>query len=467
MKRKSLISLVCVAVLSQYGLAPVTALATESDKTVATMPEGEGLTDNPILDSLPVPTAEAAASEQPTVSSEATQESTTASEEPEEEKTLNWEFKDPQQALTAEDDFTLKIKGTQPVAKIKLPDGIVYDEEKNVEELRPLISFDDKTRELTLTKIDEYEEIELTLTAEKAGEYELQMTNDAQEDMGDKLKFAVAEKAEESKEEPKEETQDSEKKEETTKEEAKKETKKLTRAGEDTRANLSVTSDPASEINSASQRILYTTTISHTDSTKAINKGKIVITIENGKFKDFPKAADYSTLKSSTLSSDGKTITLELKDGFASGDFESYSYSAYSSVGVLENAEVKVTNTFTGEFNGESDSFTNTKEKLVAVKASSLKPVAPGTTDWYVDQQTSPLSVYPGVTYDPAYGLGNRNQEEGFKNLRIKFHLSDEKKWTGLLHLRIYIRSIIKVGVLNIKELILQCLKRLMIELLF
>ena len=433
MKRKSLISLVCVAVLSQYGLAPVTALATENDKTVATMPEGEGLTENPILDSLPVPTAEstseeAAASEQPTVSSEATQESTTASEEPEEEKTLNWEFKDPQQALTAEDDFTLKIKGTQPVAKIKLPEGIAYDEEKNVEELRPLISFDDKTRELTLTKIDEYEEIELTLTAEKAGEYELQMTNDAQEDMGDKLKFAVAEKAEESKEEPKEETKNSEKKEETTKEEKKKETKKQTRAGEDTRANLSVTSDPASEINSASQRILYTTTISHTDSTKAINKGKIVITIENGKFKDFPKAADYSTLKSSALSSDGKTITLELNDGFASGDFESYSYSAYSSVGVLENADVKVTNTFTGEFNGESDSFTNTKEKLVAVKASSVSPVVPGTTSWYLSHKTNSQTVYPGGKILPYYGLLNADQKEGFKNLRVKFHFSDKDK---------------------------------------
>ncbi|MBO0411514.1 InlB B-repeat-containing protein [Enterococcus hulanensis] len=433
MKRKSLISLVCVAVLSQYGLAPVTALATENDKTVATMPEGEGLTENPILDSLPVPTAEstseeAAASEQPTVSSEATQESTTASEEPEEEKTLNWEFKDPQQALTAENDFTLKIKGTQPVAKIKLPEGIAYDEEQNVEELRPLISFDDKTRELTLTKIDEYEEIELTLTAEKAGEYELQMTNDAQEDMGDKLKFAVAEKAEESKEEPKEETKDSEKKEETTKEETKKENKKQTRAGTaDPRVNMSISSDPATEITSASQRIIYATTFSHTDATKTINKGKIVITIENGQFKDYPEASDYVTLKKSTLSQDGKTITLELTDGFASGNYESYSYSAYPSVGIYSNEEIKVKSTFSGEFSGESTTFENVADRNVKITANGVGNVVPGTGSWTIPTPHT-IELYSNSLFQYAFGLINVKKDEGFKNLRVKVHFSDKDK---------------------------------------
>lgn len=437
MKRKSLISLVCVAVLSQYGLAPMTALATENDKTVTGTASSEDLKTNTILDELPLSsenTEEATVeSEDAAVESseaaEATTESTTEeSTEVEEAKTLNWEFKDPQQALTAGDDFAVKIKGTQATAKLVLPEGIEYDAEKNVEELRPLISFDKETRELTLTKIDQYEEIELVLTVEKAGEYELQLKNEAQEDMGDKLKFAVAEKAEEVKEDKETDKKEEEPKKETTKEEQKKETKKQTRAGQDTRVGMDVTSDPASEINSTSQRVLYTTTISHTDSTKAINKGKIVITIENGKFKDYPKASDYDTLKSSTLSPDGKTITLVLNDGFSAGDYESYNYSAYSSVGVLENAEVKVTNTFTGEFNGESESFTNTTVKNLPVRASGIDPVAPGTTDWYLTHETASNSIYPGGRINTYYGLKNREQKEGFKNLRVKFHFSDKNK---------------------------------------
>lgn len=414
MKKKSLINLVCVAVLSQYGLTAVTTLAAEKENVVTEPSNSEELKTNNILEDIPMSSTEnkeEAAAESEVDAVEATTNSTTEeTAEIVEAKTLNWEFKNPQQVLTAGDDFAVKIKGTQATAKLELPEGIEYDAEKNVEELRPLISFDKEKHELKLTKIDEYEEIELVLTVEKTGDYELQLSDEVNKKMSDKLIFTVAEKSEESTE--------------VKKETEKKESKKQTRAGQDSRVGMDISSDPASEINSASQRVLYTTTISHTDSTKSLNKGKIVITIENGKFKDYPKASDYTTLKSSTLSPEGKTITLELKDGFASGDFESYSYSAYSSVGTIENAEVKVVNTFTGE----SDSFTNVKEKVLPIKSTSVNPVAPGTSSWYLSQSAASNSIYPGGKLNTYYGLTNREQNEGFENLRIKFHFSNKDK---------------------------------------
>jgi LPXTG-motif cell wall-anchored protein/uncharacterized repeat protein (TIGR02543 family)/uncharacterized repeat protein (TIGR01451 family) len=433
MKKKKLISLVCVAVLSQYGIPTVTTLAAEQEEAAVETSNSEELKKDPILDTLPMSSTESIEEEENnsegiTESTGSSEETTvTESTETEEEKTLNWELKDPQQILVSGDDFVVKIKGNQSIAKIEIPENITYDVQKNIEELRPLIYFDKENRELTISQINEYAEIELVLTTEKAGEYELQMTNEADEKIGEKISLVVAEK--ENKEEITEK-ETAETKEATIKE-TKKEAKKQTRAGtEDNRVIMNTTSTPDTEVTSVGERIIYATTISHTDSTKAINNGKIIITIENGKFKDFPTASSSASLKASSLSSDGKTITLTLNDGLSSGNFESYTYSAYPSVGIADGEEVKVTSQFTGQFSSESVTFENNVEKSVRANfggSGTVDPVAPGTNDWKTSGNGI-TPVYSGNLYDPAYGLMNNNQKEGFKNLRVKYHFSDESK---------------------------------------
>ncbi|MFQ7234679.1 MAG: hypothetical protein ACLRPU_07395, partial [Enterococcus hulanensis] len=109
MKRKSLINLVCVAVLSQYGLTAVTTLAAEKENVVTEPSNSEELKTNNILEDIPMSSTEnkeEAAAESGVDAVEATTNSTTEeSAEIVEAKTLNWEFKNPQQVLTAGDDF--------------------------------------------------------------------------------------------------------------------------------------------------------------------------------------------------------------------------------------------------------------------------------------------------------------------------------------------------------------------------
>ncbi|MBU5359615.1 InlB B-repeat-containing protein [Enterococcus raffinosus] len=446
MKNKSLISLVCVAVLSQYGLAPITTFAMENEETITETASNEELTTEPNLDNLPQSSTQFTNGEEASAESENTTEETTSSTPPEvekvEAKSLDIMLKDPNQALVEEDDFIVKISGSETVAKLHLPEGISYDSEKNTEELRTLVDVDSENRLLTFSKVNELEEIEVVLTVEKTGEYELQLINESNEAMGEKLSFTVAEKSNDVQKELEQKTSDHPK-EETMKEEQKKietkeEIKKESRAGtNDSRVGLDMASDPTSEVTSASQRILYTTTISHTDSTKSINQGKLVITIENGKFKDYPNVADYSSLKSSTLSSDGKTITLLLNDGLASGNFESYSYSAYSSVGITHGTEINVKTVFTGVFTGEFTSFANEVEKKLQVNipTGGIQQVVPGTSSWTISPPET-KNVYPGNSFSDSIGLYNVSKNEGFRNLRFKLHFSDKNKIDWFVYLK-------------------------------
>ncbi|MBO0457187.1 InlB B-repeat-containing protein [Enterococcus hulanensis] len=428
MKRKSLISLVCVAVLSQYGLAPVTALATENDKTATGTASSEDLKTNTILDELPLSsenTEEATVeSEDAAVeSSEATESTTEELTEVEEAKTLNWEFKDSQQALIAGDDFAVKIKGTQTTAKLELPEGIEYDAEKNVEEIRPLISFDKETRELTMTKIDEYDEIELVLTVEKAGEYELQLKNEAQGDMGNKLKFAVAEKAEELKEE---EQKDTDKKEEQKKDNKTK-TKIGPQAAQHSNVSLNVNSTPDDKITDSSKIINYIVDFSHSLSTDVLTDGKIVITLTNGVFVKVPTKS--SNMKSLSMSYDKKTITIELNDDWNSGNVDSVSLSVKSAVGISKGDNISLNAEFTGKFKKETDSFSNVAKKEILFDAEGIKDVQPGTSDWAITGWKD-AQAYAGTDTEIIGYLKKENEstKEGFSNLKIKIHVSDPSK---------------------------------------
>ncbi|MGG5372425.1 InlB B-repeat-containing protein [Enterococcus sp. AZ196] len=437
MKKKNLISLVCVAVLSQYGLAPVTALANENENTVTGTMNSEDLKTNTILDDLPLNAAENA--EEPAAESESTAsetaeetaESTTETTEVEEAKALNWEFKDPKQALTAGDDFTVKIKGTHSVAKIVLPEGIEYDLEKNAEELRPLISFDEEKRELQLTKIDEYEEIELVLTAEKAGDYELQMSDDAQEKIGDKLVFAVAEKAEETEESKEEEQKDADKKEETPREEQKKESETKTKIGpqaaQHSNVSLNVNSTPDDKITDSSKIINYIVDFSHSLSTDVLTDGKIVITLTNGVFVKVPTKS--SNMKSLTMSYDKKTITIELNDDWNSGNVDSVSLSVKSAVGISKGDNISLNAEFTGKFKKETDSFSNVAKKDILFDTEGIKDVQPGTSDWAITGWKD-TEVYAGTDTEILGYLrkDNESTKEGFSNLKIKIHISDVTK---------------------------------------
>ncbi|MBO0453195.1 InlB B-repeat-containing protein [Candidatus Enterococcus murrayae] len=437
MKKKNLISLVCVAVLSQYGLAPVTALANENENTVTGTMNSEDLKTNTILDDLPLNAAENA--EEPAAESESTAsetaeetaESTTETTEVEEAKTLNWEFKDPKQALTAGDDFTVKIKGTHSFAKIVLPEGIEYDLEKNTEELRPLISFDEEKRELQLTKIDEYEEIELVLTAEKAGDYELQMSDDAQEKIGDKLVFAVAEKAEETEESKEEEQKDADKKEETPREEQKKESETKTKIGpqaaQHSNVSLNVNSTPDDKITDSSKIINYIVDFSHSLSTDVLTDGKIVITLTNGVFVKVPTKS--SNMKTLTMSYDKKTITIELNDDWNSGNVDSVSLSVKSAVGISKGDNISLNAEFTGKFKKETDSFSNVAKKDILFDTEGIKDVQPGTSDWAITGWKD-TEVYAGTDTEILGYLrkDNESTKEGFSNLKIKIHISDVTK---------------------------------------
>ncbi|MDR2976501.1 MAG: hypothetical protein LBV19_04240, partial [Streptococcaceae bacterium] len=202
----------------------------------------------------------------------------------------------------------------------------------------------------------------------------------------------------------------------------------LTRAA-DSRITLTTTSNPDTQISDSSERIIYATTLSHTDATKPIDGGKLVITVENGKFNTIPAVMDHQDiLKTATLSSDGKTITLEFKDGMVSGNYNSFTYSAYAAVGIPAGANVTVKSVFTGNFKGETAAFENESEKSVTADFVGIKPVVPGSTSWKPYALASKV-LHPGVRVEMSQGIQNPNNvPEGFSNLQFKIEFSDSTK---------------------------------------
>lgn len=436
MKKQRLVSLVCVAVLSQYGVPPITALAAENGESVVETTNTEDLTKDPILDNLPINSTEGTeeATSESESDSESIEDETTDSSTPEmgdeEAKTLNWDFKDSNKAISAGDEFTLTIKGTEPVAKVKLPDGLTYDAEKNAEELRSLINFDTVQRELTLGKIDEYQEFELVLTAEKAGDYELQITNEALETMGDKLVFNVAEKPVEGKdEEPEKEVDKTIENQENDNQKTKTESKSKIEAQSNQHSSivLNLSSSPNDVIQSSNETITYNVSFGHNLSTDFLDNGKLKVTLENGVFDKTPSKG--SNMESITMSYDKKSLEIILKDNWGAGNLDSISFSVKPMVGIQSGNSISLQAEFTGKFQKESNSFSNYATKDVLFDAVGIEDIQPGSTDWGISGWGS-TTVYPGVAKE-ILGLlvkSNENSKQGFSNLRIKVHISDADK---------------------------------------
>lgn len=431
MKKKKLINFVCIAMLIQYGIAPINALAAGSEETVVETTNSETINKDPLLS---LPMIDSSGEE---ATNESTEETTEAITTESKEGILNWEFRDTDQEITTGDDFTLKIKGTLSVAKIELPKGITYYVEKNVEELRSVINFDKETRELTLTQIDEYEEINLVLTTEKAGDFELQMTNEVHEKIGDKLVLTVAEKMEEAKESTAK-TEETDKKEEAAKKEdsvkkvveKKEETPKKEKtvkkaekmAVSDESVKFGISSNPTDEIQNDSEYITYKVNFAHDKATDTIKNGKLNLVLENGHFLQKPSEID--NIQSITFSADKRTAEVIFKDNWQSGNLDSLVFSVKADMGLQTNDTITLKGELTGEFSTGKTTFLNSAEKKVQFKGIGTKVVQPNSTSWKVLNSTSTSTS----TID--YTLSKINNSEGFTNLRIKVKFSDKNKVT-------------------------------------
>lgn len=190
-----------------YGLEQKGEQTEQSDKTLESVQSDITIPERTEAET-PDTDTEASSEEQTQSSSEDTP--TDASEEAlipsmvlkrKEEKTIKEDQK-----------FALEMFGNLKEAKLYLPEGLAFDGEDNLVEEKPSedFSWNEEKRELTIKNIaDEAAAKTFTLTAEKAGSYELSLFDEETNYESEKLVVAVEEKeAEKEKEESKEATEE-------------------------------------------------------------------------------------------------------------------------------------------------------------------------------------------------------------------------------------------------------------------
>ena len=192
-----------------YGLEQKGEQTEQSDKTLESVQSGITIPEKIEVET-PDTVTEASSEEQTQSSSE-----DTPTEEVREEALIpSMVLKQKEEKTIKEDQkFTLEMFGNLKEAKLYLPEGLAFDGEDNLVEEKPSEDFfwNEEKRELTIKNIADEEATAktLTLTAEKAGSYELSLFDEETNYESEKLVVAVEEKeAEKEKEESKEATEE-------------------------------------------------------------------------------------------------------------------------------------------------------------------------------------------------------------------------------------------------------------------
>ncbi len=192
-----------------YGLEQKGEQTEQSDKTLESVQSGITIPEKIEVET-PDTVTEASSEEQTQSSSE-----DTPTEEVREEALIpSMVLKQKEEKTIKEDQkFTLEMFGNLKEAKLYLPEGLAFDGEDNLVEEKPSedFSWNEEKRELTIKNIADEEATAktLTLTAEKAGSYELSLFDEETNYESEKLVVAVEEKeAEKEKEESKEATEE-------------------------------------------------------------------------------------------------------------------------------------------------------------------------------------------------------------------------------------------------------------------
>ncbi|MBX8935984.1 InlB B-repeat-containing protein [Enterococcus gilvus] len=201
-----------VVFAESIGLEQKSEQTEQSDKTLESVQSDVTI---PEKSEVPPATTEASTEEQTTESS-----ATETSEEAEEAVVPAMVLKRKNnKAIKEGQTFDLEIFGNLAESVLALPEGLAFDAEDNLSGDKPNedFSWNEEKRELTIKNISEEEASAnvVTLTAEKAGSYELALFDEETNYQGEKLAFDVEEKEEANKdtEESKEATTESSKEE--------------------------------------------------------------------------------------------------------------------------------------------------------------------------------------------------------------------------------------------------------------